>query len=226
MPKDWRTRWARFSGLAVLAALIMPNLLNGHSVSSVRAATINQESLFPYARLAALDIQQFPRVQTYLEVYDPSAYFVEGLSTSEVKIIENDHNLPTTELTELNPGVQFVLAVTFGESMGIRDGLGRTRYDYLLENLNNWVWDTHPQNPDDLSLLIDNGPEVIHQTDSQKIMQSLLDFKPDPRQAVPNLQILSRALEVALDPNKQPGMQPAILFITSNMGGNRRATIM
>ena len=208
MPIDWRTRWAVPLCLAVLLVLLLPVL------NPVLAAPASQESYFPYARLSALDIQNFPRIRTYLDVYDADGSFATGLSTSEIRIIENEVSLPIAELTETHPGVQFVLAVTFGSAMGIRDSLGRSRYDYLLEEVGYWDWASNSDNPDDLSLIIDGGPEVIHQTEPDQIMRTWIDFQPDPRQAIPSLQILSRAVEIALDPIGQPGMQRAVLFIT------------
>lgn len=208
MPIDWRIRWAASYSLAVLAALLLPVL------SPVLAAPARQENYFPYAKLSTLNIENFPRIGTYLHVFDPNGNFATGLTTSEIRIIENETSLPISELTELQPGVQLVLAVTFGSSMGIRDSLGRSRYDYLLDDIRYWDWATDPENPDDLSLIVDGGPELIHQRDPDQITRAWIDFVPDPRQAVPSLNILSRALEVAQDPTGEPGMQRAVLFIT------------
>lgn len=214
MPIDWRTRWVALFGLAVLAALLTPAIPGRHSFTPARAAPDYQEGIFPYAKLSPLVIENFPRIHTYLEVFDSGGSFASGLTAGDIRIVENGQSQPVTEMEELNPGVQFVLAATFGPAMGIRDGLGRSRYDYLLENLATWEWSTDPHNPDDLSVIIDSGPEVVHQNDPSSILRRLMDFTPDPRQSVPNLQTLSRAIEIALDPVDRPGMHRAVLFIT------------
>ena len=217
MPIDWRTRWAFLFGLAVFAALLTPVIPDGRSFTPVYAAPANQDIFYPYARLSPLDIREFPHVTTYLEVFNPNGSFATGLSANDINLIENEQTLPVAEMVELTPGVQFVLGITFGPSMGIRDGLGLSRYDYLLDYISAWSWPTNLDNPDDLSLIIDRGPETVHQDNPAIFARTLTNFEPDPRQAAPSVQTLSRAIEVALDPVERPGMHRVVLFITPQL---------
>lgn len=173
-----------------------------------------QQPTYPLVQLYPLDPQKFPLIQTYLDVYlSPTAYLHE-LQPQDLVVIENGQRRAVSELTLIEPGAQLALAITYGPAMGIRDALGRSRYDYLLEELS--VWESIPiqDPPDDLSLIVDNGPEIVHTTQWSRILQTLEDHQVALRQRLPSLQPLNRAIEVVLDPSERPQMKRAILFIT------------
>jgi hypothetical protein len=207
----------RRKGIAWLVCLGVVVALAGAAAAHPHHAAAQTEPaapVYPFARLYPLDKQAFPLVQSYLDVYDPAGAFLHDLKPEAISVIENGQPLAAQTLAEISPGVQFVMAISFGPALGIRDGLGRSRYDYLLEGLASWG-DRPPQDPpDDLSLILDGGPETTHQASSNQILEALRRFEVDPRQAVPSLQPLSRAIEVALNPPDRPGMKMAILFIT------------
>ncbi len=168
------------------------------------------------ARISALDTSEFPQVQLYLDLHAANGEFIAGVEGGQVTILENNRRIPPAEFRQTKVGVQFVTAITLGPSFGVRDGLGMSRYEYVAEGLQGWQW--VPESGDDLSLTISGGPELVHSASQAEWLQALQSFQPDTRQATPNLQLLSRALDIAADPSPQPGMDRMVLFITPPLG--------
>jgi len=180
--------------------------LVGVRSSSAQAAFI--------ATLTAPDTTTFPHITAYLDVHNPSGEFVHGLTPQDVSMQENGIQLPVSELQEQKPGVQFVIAITPGASFAIRDTLGISRYEYLLQGLLAGTWKDQLAGADDLSLLTIGGPQLMHSSDPASLRSSLETYLPDDPNATPSLEVLASALQVASDPTIRPGMERAILFIT------------
>jgi hypothetical protein len=166
------------------------------------------------ATLTTLDTNGFPHLTAYLDVHDPAGAFVHGLATHDVTLLENDSQVPASELQEQKPGVQFVIAITPGETLTIRDTLGVSRYEYLLQGLLAGTWVNQQSGSDDFSLLTVGGPQLTHSSDPIALRSSLETYLPNDINAIPSLEVLASALQVASDPSSRPGMERAILFIT------------
>ena len=166
------------------------------------------------ATLTAPDITTFPHLNAYLDVHDPTGEFVHGLTPQDVSMLENGIQLPVSELQEQKPGVQFVIAITPGAAFNIRDTSGISRYEYLLQGLLAGTWKDQPAGSDDFSLITIGGPQLMHSSDPASLRSSLESYLPVDPNAVPNLEVLAAALQVASDPTIRPGMERAILFIT------------
>jgi hypothetical protein len=179
----------------------------------IGASGASAESTFA-AVLTVPDVSDFPHMTAFLDVHDPAGAFVHGLTASDVTIQENNLPLPVTELEEQKPGVQFVLAITPGESFTIRDSSGISRYDYLLQGVMAGSWMDQPSGVDDLSLITKNGPQLLHSSDPAVLKSTLESYTPDDQDVSPNLEILASALQIASDPTDRSGMERAILFIT------------
>jgi hypothetical protein len=208
MPKTWR------KSLAVMT------YLGGIIMLALSLTAVSRAQSTAQARLYPLEKEQFPIIRAYLDVFTADGSFWHGLTASQVTINENNQTLPATELTELRPGVQFALAITYGPALGIRDGLGNSRYDYLLQGVLGWTWAQNADAPDDLSLILDGGPETLHVTDPAELIETLQSFQLDARQAIPSLQPLSRAIQVVQDAPPRPGMDKVVLFITPPQGAD------
>jgi len=166
------------------------------------------------ATLTAPDTTDFPHLTAYLDVHDPTGDFVHGLSSQDVTLLENDLQVPASELQKQKPGVQIVIAITPGESFLIRDTLGVSRYEYLLQGLLAGTWVNGRPGDDDFSLLTMGGPQLTHSSDPVELRSSLETYLPDVVSVIPSLEVLASALQVASDPTTRPGMERAILFIT------------
>ena len=170
------------------------------------------------ATLSVPDTSQFPYLTAYLDVHDLSGAFLHGLSAQDVILQENELQVPVSELQELKPGVQFVIAISPGESFTIRDGLGVSRYEYLRQGLLSGAWAGQPPGGDDFSLVTMGGPQLSHSSDPADLRSSLEAYLPGDPPNTPTLEVLASALQVVSDPLKRPGMERAILFVTPPQG--------
>jgi hypothetical protein len=166
------------------------------------------------ATLTTPDISNFPHLTAYLDVHDPTGEFVHGLTPQDVSLLENGVSVPVSGLDEQKLGVQLVIAITPGASFTIRDTLGISRYEYLLQGLLAGSWVNQPSGVDDFSLLTLGGPQLTHSSNPVSLHSALETYKPDETNAIPSLEVLASALQVASDPTIRPGMERAILFIT------------
>lgn len=166
------------------------------------------------AALTPPQTENFPEISAYLTVYDDLGDFVHGLEVQDVRVVEDDRRISVDTLSELHPGVQFVLAVNLGRSFAIQDANAISRYDIILQALQQWS-NTHlVETQDDLSLLISDGFEVLHLDNAEDLLNGLLENQTDPRTATPSLDVLARAIDVASEPTVRAGMGRAILFLT------------
>jgi hypothetical protein len=164
--------------------------------------------------LAPVETANFPELTSYLDVRTAEGEFVFGLEAADVSMIENGNQRPVSELSLLRQGAQFVLAVSPGSSFTIRDAQGLTRYDYLLEALQEWISLRPDEAQDDLSFLAMDGPEITHVEDAERWLAVVKSYLATGGEALPGFDILGRALEIAADQTPRPGMGRAILFIT------------
>jgi Inner membrane component of T3SS, cytoplasmic domain len=160
------------------------------------------------------NIEDFPRISAYLDVHSMDG-FVHGLQPGNITIIEDGQQLPVVSLEELNPGVQFVIAITPCYAFDVRDGQGISRYEYLIESMSRGGWEDAQNDLDDFSLAIAGGPEVTHTADSAELLAAMRSFDIPHGEVAPDLEVLSRAIDIAADPTPQPGMERVVLFITS-----------
>ena len=155
----------------------------------------------------------FPLIQAYLEVYNEQGDFIHNLVETDVTIIEDNKRIRASELTELEVGAQFVVALNLGPTFAIRDSNGISRYQTLQESLRGWA-SRHLDDLDDLSFLTNDGPENIHLSNASQLLSGFDEYGTDPRAATPSLDVLVRAINVASDPVAQIGMGRAILLLT------------
>ena len=158
--------------------------------------------------------EDFPNITVYLDVHDVSGSFIHGLNETDLKLFENGSPEPVTQFSEIHPGVQFILAFSPGHALSIRDGSGVSRFDYLISGLKAWQWDPQAAGLDDLSLVTLDGPALMHVADPNILLSALQDYQPNLRNTQPNLEALSRAIQIAEDELPRQGMGRAILFIT------------
>lgn len=190
--------------LPPLVVLILAFLLV-HLTSAGSGYTLN---------LSSPDVSKFPHLTAYLDVHAPDGTFVHGLTPDGLSVVENGIQVPVTQLQEQAPGVQFVIAITPGPAFAIRDNMGVTRYEYFLQSFLAGSWAQQQAASDDYSLLTQGGPQITHTADPARVKSALENYTPDDPKAVPSLEVLSSALQVASDPLPRPGMERAILFIT------------
>ncbi len=167
------------------------------------------------AVLTRPQIEAFPKVDAYLGVWDEQGLFIHGLQAIDVRMQENEVSLSVDEIQETRPGVQVVVAINPGQTFSTRTKRGLTRGEVLLGVIQKWAISRIGSDLDDWSLLVANGTEASHLSKPDEWL-SALDKTALSTQAVsPNLEILSRAIDIAADPTVRSGMSKVLIFITS-----------
>lgn len=177
--------------------------------------TIAQEEEEPNAFLSPLNIEGFPLIQAFLTIQDSQGNFLHGITQEEVQVIENSIPIPASKFQQLQPGAQFVITLNPGRSFALRNSRAISRYDFILEALINWAHSRSGSTIDDLSLLVTNGAQASHLNTYPDLMEALAEIDQEAaREMEPNLDTLSKAIDLASDPTPRAGMGRAILFIT------------
>ncbi len=167
------------------------------------------------AMLFAPDSNAFPEISLYFDAYNDAGLFLHGLQAGDVRIREDAQAIPVESLVELRPGAQLVIAINPGDSFGIRNSQGATRYDFIAEALVHWAEGRSGSTLDDLSALITAGPVITHFSDTTELISALEAHEFDPNNTEPSIDTLFRAVDIAADPTPRPGMKRAVLFVTS-----------
>lgn len=172
------------------------------------------------ATLTQLQTESFPRIRAYLDVHDAQGGFVHGLQATDVRVLEDGYSLPVVDFGEVHPGVQMVIAINPGESFAIRNSLGLSRYDYLLDALVDWAKSRQGSTLDDMSLIATMSPEITHISNSMDLISVLGTYQVDARTVTPSLDTLVRAVDIAADSPPRPGMERTVLYITAPLQGD------
>ena len=166
------------------------------------------------ALLYPVDVSTFPKINTFLDVFDSNGIFATGLKPESVSVVEDSRTLPVDSLNEIAVPLQLVVAVNQGQSLDVRDpSTNFSRFQRISEVLVQWAQSRPADLPDDYSLVSQAGPVIAHASASEFVV-GLNGFKPDFRAAVPNLQSLAIALDTVSAQTTRLGMKRAILFIT------------
>ena len=168
------------------------------------------------ATLSTPSVTSFPRMVAYLDVRDEQGNFLSGLTAGDVTVIENNTSFPASDLLEIRPGAQVVVAFNLGSSFAIRDGAGNTRYDYVVSDLSAWA--TSKANAgdqiDDLSIVTPGGNPIQHTSNAIEWLNALQAFEAELQSTSPGLDVLGRAVDLAADPVPKEGMGRVVLFLT------------
>jgi hypothetical protein len=172
------------------------------------------------ATIINFEVSGFPRMTAYLNIQDEQGDFVPGLQADQVAVFENGIPQPLAEFNQLTSGVAFAMVINPGAPFAIRDAQGFSRYDHLLEAINDWAIGREGEPLDDLSLFITSGPEIYHLSNPEEWLAILVGHQADFRSAQPSLDVLDRAIDVTTGPTPRPGMGRAILLITPPLDGD------
>jgi len=192
--------------LAILFATLF--LASGFLVHAQEAAR---------AEIIKVDPSSFPTITALLDVYDAQGKFVSAIDAANITVLEDGQPLPLSELTEQEIGAQIVVAINPGPPMALRDKLGISRYERVVEVLRLWA-EARPLEPqDEISLVATTGPLLIGASPSEW-HNSFVSFQPDTRAAVPSLESLSLALDILEgQQDSRAGMKYSILFLTPHL---------
>lgn len=157
----------------------------------------------------------FPTVQVGLDVYDEEGNVLSGLKAEQVAVYEDEISRPVLSLTELQPGVRFVVALNLGPEFARRDARGVTRYAKIVTSLTDWGGNRPEAAGDDLYLITNAEAAPVRPATLQDFCDFLAAFQPPLQQLTPTFDTLARALTAANEPLPQAGMKRVVLFVTS-----------
>ncbi len=192
-----------------LLALLGILFLTGQS-GAVRAQNVAS------AELSLINVQGFPAVGALLDVYNDQGQPIIGLQPENITLLEDGQPFPASGLSESTPPAQIVVAVNPGPALAVRDGQGIERFKRITDMLASWAIARPLDSPDNLSLVTVTGPIITHATPSDWAV-SITSFQPDFRSTTPNVQLMTIALNTAIETTPLPGMKCAILLITPHM---------
>ncbi|MFN2146719.1 MAG: FHA domain-containing protein [Anaerolineales bacterium] len=175
-------------------------------------------------RIGALNISEFPKVTSYIDVRGSQGFFISGLPGTAATVFEDEQPLTAT-ITEARPGAQIVVAYAGGENFGIFNLEAKTRYQVLADWMLTWAGTQVEAGVDSLSLLVPEGVVVNHEIDPLIWTEGLQNYVPEFNLTTSPLEILSAAIDNAMDPLPQQGMGRAVLFLTQGIPDEQQAAL-
>ncbi|MEX0788829.1 MAG: FHA domain-containing protein [Anaerolineales bacterium] len=170
-------------------------------------------------RISELQTRSFPDVSVYLSVFDASGRRVSGLPSGAFSVIEDQSEIAPEQVQQLEVGTRQVFLLDTSAAMGVRDSLGRTRFDFVRSSLLAW-WRGSAASSlgiDDLSLLTSDGVLVSHSSNAAELSAALAALEPTFPDRSPDLSLLLDAFTLLAEPGPRPGMPAAVVFVTPAM---------
>ncbi len=191
----------------------------------VLLATPAQAQTTARAGLTSPQVEAFPFVETYLDVHAADGTFIHDLQLSQITLLEDELPAQEVAIQELRPGAQLVVVVNPGPAIGMRNSRGVSRYELIRQVLEQWSTARLGSTVDDLSLLIAGERETSHIKNPQAWLDTLPPALENARQAVPSLDTLSQAVDMAADPTPRAGMGRAVLWITTPLENSQNLAL-
>jgi hypothetical protein len=175
----------------------------------------------PEVRLAAVLIDAFPEVTLFASASDAQDQRLAGLPREAFQILEDDTEVALGALREEEVGARLVFVLHTARGLTLRDSLGRRRYDFVRQALQDW-WrmpEAARIGRDDLTLWTDGGPVVSHSDSAAELASALGALEPTFTRSQNGLEVLQAALATTAGPPPRPGMVNQIVFITPYEAG-------
>ena len=168
----------------------------------------------PRLSLFALDASSFPGITLGMDVWDASGNLVTGITADQVTLYEDDLPVPLTSLVEVQPGVQFAVALDAGAGFAFRGPSTVSRLEIITGVLRQWSLEHEDAFFDDLTL-VGNGGDIYSHLNADGFGEALAAYQPDLQTLDSSLTTLSRALDLVSETGSQVGMKRVVLFISS-----------
>lgn len=201
----------RFFIVLLVASLILP------AVSARAQGTA-------FAAITSPDTSKYPVITTLLDVFDDQGNFLTALQPADVAVLENGQQITSDKLELLQPSLNFVLAINSSPALAVRDGFGKSRYDYMVAVLSNWADARSSDNPDGMTLVW-NGGIVASRLPPAEWKTRFDGFDPALKTSSTSLAALGFALDAAQGDEAAPGGKKAILLISPHLEKKDQANI-
>jgi hypothetical protein len=188
--------------LFLLSLIVLAGVLPARAQSAARL------------ELFALDASAFPTISASMDVFDPGGAFITGLQPGQVTLLEDDLPIAPTSLQELQPGVQFAIALDPGAAFAFQDAHAISRFDLVMNVLIHWA-EAHADAFNDELSLVPTDAVISSNLSAASFASALAAYQPDLQTIRPTLDSLSHAIDLVSDAGSQIGMKRVLLYITS-----------
>jgi hypothetical protein len=176
------------------------------------------------AVLYGVTVEDFPRINGFLDVYDEQGQFVRGLNPGNFSLLEDGRTVRPSQVDLREIPLQIVVAVNASSALAVRDAQGLSRYDKAVAALTEWAASRPADSEDNLSLTW-NGGIVTSRVNPLTWRNRIELFDPPLRSSTSDLSALSFALDAALDMPVPPGGKRAVLLLSDHLDNQSIAGI-
>ncbi|HWQ46862.1 MAG TPA: FHA domain-containing protein [Longilinea sp.] len=192
------SRWLSFIGILFL---LFSSSLSGYAQA---ASTIVVEGI---------ETSQFPQVDIYFYALDSANDPIQGIAAPQVTIDEDGTSLILQDLSWEQPGLEVYIAWNVSPNMAF---IPRTvtRFEELQGVLQEWAAYLPSGTHDQYTITTNEGTLASGLSSPVDLAAAMAAYQPNLEIAMPSLNSLTQALELAADATPYPYMRRAILLIT------------
>ena len=167
------------------------------------------------AVLSQPDLDQFPSMTTYVDVYDSTNNFVSDLDADQFTLEEDGQSRTINEVSRIEPGLHTIVALNLGPTLSNRLTTETTRFEDLVFLLTSWLNGSQSQAANLYSFTSNERAELQRSADPQEFVQILQTYQPNLFNFEPDLSALSYAIDVAAQqPQMEHNGKQVIFYIT------------
>lgn len=132
-------------------------------------------------RITPPNIENFPTVSVRASILDQSGLPLSQLSRESFQVLEDGQPVSITSIEPGQGGIRQVFVINSVDAMGVRDTLGRTRFDYVQTALMDWFQlpVANDFGKDDLSLVTSQGVLISHASSTALLASRLDSLAPE-----------------------------------------------
>jgi len=167
------------------------------------------------AVLSQPDLNQFPSMTTYVDVYDSQNNFVSDLDAEQFTLEEDGQLRTVNEVTRIEPGLHTILALNLGPTLSNKVNTETTRYEDTTSILTSWLTGLQSQAANLYSFTSNERAMLQRSVDPQELLQTLQTYQPNLFNFEPDLTSLSYAIDIAAQqPQLERNAKQVIFYIT------------
>jgi hypothetical protein len=160
-----------------------------------------------------IQTDQFPQVDVYFYTLDAAGDPIQGIAAPQVTIEEDGASLDLQDLSWEQPGLEVYLAWNVSPNMAFIPRT-LTRFEELQGVLQEWAAYLPNNAHDQYTITTNEGTLASGLSNPVDLAAAMAAYQPNLEIAMPSLNSLTQALELAADPTPYPYMRRAILLIT------------
>lgn len=163
--------------------------------------------------IEGVQTDQFPQVDVYFYALDTAGDPIQGIAAPQVTIEEDGTSLELQDLTWEQPGLEVFIAWNVSPNMAFIPRT-LTRFEELQGVLQDWAAYLPSGSYDQYTITTNEGTLASRLYSPVDLAAAMAAYQPNLEIAMPSLNSLTQALELAADPTPYPFMRRAILLIT------------